>query len=122
MSIVSAIVFSIVRSDVEDTGRPSVGIPLGLLLTFKYNMALYGLWIGLATALLFGAVITGYLVIRTDWDHEIDRVQRRLAGDRVERAGGGGDDDDVESGSGSGSVTERGSSTAGTKIGDDNDV
>lgn len=57
------------------------GIPLGLLLTFKYNMELYGLWIGLATALLYSALISVWIVLRTDWVLEIQRVARRLAAD-----------------------------------------
>lgn len=51
-------------------------------MTFKYNLALYGLWIGLATALLVGALASVAIVLRTDWDHEIERVQARLADDR----------------------------------------
>lgn len=47
-------------------------------------MALYGLWIGLAVALLYGAGVTGWIVLRTDWPHEIVRVRERLAGDQLE--------------------------------------
>lgn len=53
----------------------------GLTLTFKFNMELFGLWIGLATALLVGSIISVYIVLRTDWDHEIERVQARLNGE-----------------------------------------
>lgn len=54
----------------------------GLILTFKFGLALYGLWIGLATALFVGAVVSVIIVLHTDWEHEIERVQARLAGDR----------------------------------------
>lgn len=54
---------------------------IGLMLTFKFGMELFGLWIGLATALLVGSIISVYIVLRTDWDHEIDRVQARLNGE-----------------------------------------
>ena len=60
------------------------------MLTFKFDMALYGLWIGLAVALLVGAAVSVTIVLRTDWEHEIDRVQARLAGED------GGDVDNVK--------------------------
>lgn len=54
---------------------------IGLLLTFRFGMELYGLWIGLAVALLYGAVFSAWLVLRTDWNREIQRVADRLAAD-----------------------------------------
>ncbi|KAF9508146.1 hypothetical protein BS47DRAFT_1377777 [Hydnum rufescens UP504] len=58
-----------------------IGIPLGLVLTFRFGMELYGLWIGLAAALLYGAIFSVWLVLRTDWDREVQRVAARLAAD-----------------------------------------
>lgn len=47
-----------------------------------YNFALYGLWIGLAVALLVGSIVSVTIVLFTDWNHEIERVQARLAEDQ----------------------------------------
>jgi MATE family multidrug resistance protein len=49
------------------------------MLTFKYGMELYGLRIGLAVALLFGTAVTNWIVLRTDWYHEVERAKERLA-------------------------------------------
>ncbi|KAF8322159.1 MATE efflux family protein [Clavulina sp. PMI_390] len=58
-----------------------IGIPFGILLTFKFNMSLPGLWIGMAVALFSGALITVTIVLRTDWDHEVEKAAERLAQD-----------------------------------------
>ena len=64
---------------------------IGILLTFKFHLALPGLWIGLAIALFFGALITVTIVLRTDWDREVIIAAERLNddeenGDRREEA------------------------------------
>ena len=53
-----------------------------LILAFDYDFALYGLWIGVAVALLVGSPISVTIVLLTDWNHEIERVQARLAEDQ----------------------------------------
>lgn len=58
-----------------------IGIPLGIYLAFWWNMDLQGLWIGLATALLYSAVVSANVVLRTDWDKEVSRVRARLEED-----------------------------------------
>lgn len=40
-----------------------IGIPLGCTLAFKYNQGLYGLWMGLAVALLSAAIISGIIIM-----------------------------------------------------------
>jgi MATE family multidrug resistance protein len=40
-----------------------IGIPLGCTLAFKYNLGLYGLWMGLAIALLSAALISGSIIV-----------------------------------------------------------
>jgi MATE family multidrug resistance protein len=52
------------------------------VLTFVYNFALYGLWIGLSVALLVGSIVSVAIVLLTDWNHEIERVRVRLAEDQ----------------------------------------
>ncbi|KAF5364360.1 hypothetical protein D9756_001113 [Leucocoprinus leucothites] len=59
-----------------------VGIPVGMLLAFKYHMRLYGIWIGLALSLLYCGVFGIWLAVRTDWQHEVDKVQNRLEEER----------------------------------------
>ncbi|CAE6458103.1 unnamed protein product [Rhizoctonia solani] len=58
-----------------------IGIPLGIYLTFWWNMELQGLWIGLSTALCYSAVVSAYVVLRTDWAKEVLRVRARLEDD-----------------------------------------
>jgi len=67
-----------------------IGIPLGIYLAFWWNMNLKGLWIGLSTALLYSAVVSAYVVLRTDWAKEVLRVRARLEEDG--KAGAGGHD------------------------------
>jgi MATE family multidrug resistance protein len=66
------------------------GIPLGIYLAFWWDMNLKGLWIGLSTALLYSAVVSAYVVLRTDWSKEVLRVRARLEEDG--KAGAGGHD------------------------------
>ncbi|KDQ60317.1 hypothetical protein JAAARDRAFT_56234 [Jaapia argillacea MUCL 33604] len=56
-----------------------IGIPFGLWLTFKHNMALHGLWIGLTVSLVYCAAFGVYLSLRTDWNREVTKVMDRLA-------------------------------------------
>ncbi|KAH9477940.1 putative transporter C4B3.13 [Psilocybe cubensis] len=54
------------------------GIPLGIYLTFWHDMGLHGLWIGLTFSLVYCALCETYIVLRTDWDREVGRAQRRV--------------------------------------------
>ncbi|KAB5592883.1 MATE efflux family protein [Ceratobasidium theobromae] len=58
-----------------------IGIPLGVYLAFWWDMKLQGLWIGLASALFYSAVVSAYVVLRTDWAKEVLRVRARLEED-----------------------------------------
>ncbi|CCO31060.1 putative transporter C11D3,06 [Rhizoctonia solani AG-1 IB] len=58
-----------------------IGIPLGIYLAFWWNLDLRGLWIGLATALCYSAVISAYVILRTNWSKEVLRVRARLEDD-----------------------------------------
>lgn len=40
-----------------------IGLPLGLVLAFKYHMALYGFWVGLAVALFSLSLILSFILI-----------------------------------------------------------
>ncbi|KAF7761744.1 hypothetical protein Agabi119p4_9736 [Agaricus bisporus var. burnettii] len=67
-----------------------IGIPLGMLLAFKYNMGLHGLWYGLTVSLVYCAVAGTWLALKTDWQHQVDKVQRRLAAEREANMKAGG--------------------------------
>ncbi|KXN88103.1 hypothetical protein AN958_07562 [Leucoagaricus sp. SymC.cos] len=59
-----------------------IGIPFGMLLAFKYNMGLHGLWMGLTISLVYCAVLGTWLALKTDWQHQVDKVEKRLAEER----------------------------------------
>ncbi|KAG8746275.1 hypothetical protein FRC10_005524 [Ceratobasidium sp. 414] len=68
-----------------------IGIPLGIYLAFWWDMRLKGLWIGLSVALFYSAVVSVWVVVRTNWAKEVLRVRARLEeeGKVVEHEGGG---------------------------------
>jgi len=55
-----------------------IGIPFGIWLTFKRDMKLYGLWIGLTVSLIYCSAWGVYLCVRTDWKKEVQKVLDRL--------------------------------------------
>ncbi|KAF5364814.1 hypothetical protein D9758_009308 [Tetrapyrgos nigripes] len=60
-----------------------LGIPFGILLAFKFNMKLTGLWLGLTVALVICAVVGTILCIWTpNWEEEVEKVMERLEGDK----------------------------------------
>lgn len=67
-----------------------IGIPFGILLGFKYGMGLHGIWIGLTVSLVYCAVLGTWIGLRTDWEHQVEKVQKRLAAERVNSRKAGG--------------------------------
>jgi len=63
-----------------------IGIPLGMWLTFSRNMQLYGIWTGLTVALVYAALVAAILVLRSDWDYEVEKVRARFAADQADQA------------------------------------
>ncbi|KAJ3567383.1 hypothetical protein NP233_g6401 [Leucocoprinus birnbaumii] len=61
------------------------GIPVGMVLAFKYKKDLFGIWTGMTIALVCCAFLGTWLAFRTDWDYELEKAQRRLAEEK-ERA------------------------------------
>jgi MATE family multidrug resistance protein len=53
-----------------------------MYLAFRQDMGLWGLWIGLAIALVCTSSVGGLIALRADWDHEVRKVAERLEGDR----------------------------------------
>jgi len=64
-----------------------------MYITFKHGMGLGGLWIGLTLALVCISTVGGLIVLRADWDREVEKVMKRLEGDRKS----GDDDESTES-------------------------
>ncbi|KAF5336420.1 hypothetical protein D9611_006482 [Ephemerocybe angulata] len=56
-----------------------IGVPFGVWLAFSWHQGLHGLWYGLTVSLIYCSVIGTWLCLKTDWDHEVDKVQARLA-------------------------------------------
>ncbi|EIW79476.1 multidrug Oligosaccharidyl-lipid polysaccharide flippase [Coniophora puteana RWD-64-598 SS2] len=59
-----------------------VGIPFGVFLTLKRDMGLQGLWIGITVALVYGAAVSLWLCLRSDWEKEVRKVRERLEVDK----------------------------------------
>ncbi|TFK22395.1 MATE efflux family protein [Coprinopsis marcescibilis] len=55
-----------------------IGIPFGMWLTFRCDMGLEGLWIGLTVSLVYCSVLGTTICLRTDWDQEVLKVVKRL--------------------------------------------
>ena len=41
-------------------------------------MKLVGLWIGLTVSLVYCASVGVYMNLKTDWDHEVEKVRTRV--------------------------------------------
>ncbi len=48
-------------------------------------MGLHGLWLGLTVSLVYCAVFGSLLCLRTDWQHEVDKVMARLEEEKKKR-------------------------------------
>ncbi|KAI9197449.1 mate-domain-containing protein [Polychytrium aggregatum] len=59
-------------------GYYALGIPLSLLLAFRYNLELVGLWIGLTVGLFVVSIIQILIISRTDWEEEARRARERV--------------------------------------------
>ncbi|PWA58837.1 multi antimicrobial extrusion protein [Artemisia annua] len=60
-----------------------VGIPLGLLLGFKYDMGVKGIWYGMVLGMCTLCFLLLYMLSRTNWNHEA-----KAAEDRIKHWGG----------------------------------
>ncbi|KAG1368301.1 protein DETOXIFICATION 40 [Cocos nucifera] len=55
-----------------------VGVPLGVLLGFKFNFGAKGIWSGMIGGTLMQTVILLWVTFRTDWNKEVDQAMKRL--------------------------------------------
>ncbi|CAK5272855.1 unnamed protein product [Mycena citricolor] len=63
-----------------------IGIPFGIWLAFSWNMGLPGLWIGLTVSLVYCAFFGTLLCVRSDWNHEVDKVVKRNEAENRDKA------------------------------------
>ncbi|KAI0284705.1 MATE efflux family protein [Russula aff. rugulosa BPL654] len=61
----------------------ALGVPFGIWLAFRRNMGLHGLWYGLTVSLIYGSAVGVWLGLRTDWNREVQKVQKRLEQDKA---------------------------------------
>ncbi|VVA91008.1 unnamed protein product [Arabis nemorensis] len=55
-----------------------VGIPIGYVLGFTYDMGAKGIWTGMIGGTLMQTIILVIVTFRTDWDKEVEKASRRL--------------------------------------------
>ena len=48
-----------------------IGMPLALVLAFKYDMGVRGFWIGFSCALVIKETIVTLIIVCADWDRVI---------------------------------------------------
>ncbi|KAL5806743.1 hypothetical protein ACOSQ3_029634 [Xanthoceras sorbifolium] len=63
-----------------------VGLPVAILVTFKFQFGFRGLWFGLLAAQVSCVCLMVYTLIRTDWKHQAKRAEELTlsAGDNVD--------------------------------------
>ncbi|PSS24934.1 Protein DETOXIFICATION like [Actinidia chinensis var. chinensis] len=55
-----------------------VGIPLGSLLGFKFNLGAKGIWTGMLGGTVMQTIILLWVTYRTNWDKEVEKAKDRL--------------------------------------------
>ncbi|ESR62957.1 hypothetical protein CICLE_v10014968mg [Citrus x clementina] len=64
-----------------------IGIPIGCLLGFKFNLGAKGIWSGMIGGTLIQTIILVYVTLRTDWNKEVEKARNRMDewGDKTEQ-------------------------------------
>ncbi|KAL6176871.1 hypothetical protein ACLB2K_053503 [Fragaria x ananassa] len=55
-----------------------IGIPTGVLFAFNLHIGGKGLWLGIIVALCVQSLFLAIIVIRTDWDEEVNKASDRV--------------------------------------------
>ncbi|KAG5246748.1 protein DETOXIFICATION [Salix suchowensis] len=55
-----------------------VGVPVGVLLGFKFNLGAKGIWSGMLGGTLLQTMILSWVTLRTDWNKEVEKAKNRL--------------------------------------------
>ena len=56
-----------------------LGVPLGALLAFKFDLSVSGLWIGMAIALSLAMILSWTTIFRTNWNSVKETAFKRMA-------------------------------------------
>uniref|UniRef100_A0A803QEL5 Uncharacterized protein n=1 Tax=Cannabis sativa TaxID=3483 RepID=A0A803QEL5_CANSA len=57
-----------------------VGLPVAVLVTFKFRYGFLGLWIGLLSAQISCLGMMVYVLVQTDWKHQSKRAEEMVSG------------------------------------------
>ncbi len=55
-----------------------VGIPLGCVLGFKFDLGAKGIWSGMIGGTMMQTFILLWVTYRTDWSKEVEKAKQRL--------------------------------------------
>ncbi|GMP82684.1 hypothetical protein CsSME_00036884 [Camellia sinensis var. sinensis] len=66
------------------------GIPLSLLMGFKFNMGIKGIWWGVISGTVLEACVVLWIINRTNWNNEAS-----VTGDKLKQWGGETDDREI---------------------------
>ncbi|XP_050213025.1 protein DETOXIFICATION 40-like [Mercurialis annua] len=55
-----------------------IGVPLGVLLGFKFNLGAKGIWTGMIGGTFLQTIILVWVTYRTDWNKEVENARQRL--------------------------------------------
>ncbi|KAL3522009.1 hypothetical protein ACH5RR_014843 [Cinchona calisaya] len=56
----------------------ALGVPLGSLLAFKFNLGAKGIWSGMLGGTAMQTLILLWVTCRTNWDREVEKARKRL--------------------------------------------
>ncbi|KAK7309731.1 hypothetical protein RJT34_06693 [Clitoria ternatea] len=68
-----------------------LGVPLGLILGFKFHLGVKGIWSGMLFGTVVQTCVLFFMIYRTNWNEEAS-----LAEDRIKKWGGNRDSDEVK--------------------------
>ncbi|CAI9787874.1 unnamed protein product [Fraxinus pennsylvanica] len=55
-----------------------VGVPIGCLLGFKFNLGIKGIWSGMIGGTMMQTIILLWTTFRADWNKEVEKARERL--------------------------------------------
>ncbi|XP_051151964.1 protein DETOXIFICATION 21-like [Andrographis paniculata] len=55
-----------------------VGVPIGIVLGYVYNLLVEGVWIGMLIGIVVQTVVLVVITYRTDWDKQVSIAQKRV--------------------------------------------
>lgn len=73
-----------------------LALPLGIYLAFKRDLGLAGLWVGQCVALFLVGGVEWLLVLRTDWNKEVEKCFERVRIEQKLRDNQDSDDDEED--------------------------